>query len=83
VAKGGHSVLKLIEAAERELSLQAPGEVKEAAAELDHFYIPPRYPDVYDEGSPFEYFTESMASRALEHARRVVKWVEEVWSAGR
>jgi len=72
VAKGGRSVLKLIEAAERELSLQAPGEVREAA-ELDHFYILPRHPDVYDEGSPFEYFTESMARRALEHARRVIK----------
>jgi len=79
VAKGGHSVLKLIEAAERELSLQAPGEVKEVAAELDHFYPPPRCPDVYDEGNPFEYFTESMAMRALEHARRVIKWVE-AWS---
>jgi len=55
-------VLKLIEAAERELSLEAPGDVNEAA-ELDYFYIPPRYPDVYDEDSPFEYFTESMARR--------------------
>jgi len=44
VAKGRRSVLKLIEVAEREPSLQAPDEVRETAEELDHFYISPRRP---------------------------------------
>lgn len=83
VARGGHSVLKLLEIVEAELNVSVPPELKEAAAELDHYYIPPRYPDAYAEGSPYEFFTRDMAARAVRLAERVLEWVREVWSAGR
>ena len=79
VVRGGHSVLKLLDVAREGLGVEAPGDVREAAAELDHYYIPPRCPDAYAEGSPFEYYTEEMARRAINLARRVLTWVEEVW----
>lgn len=83
VPRGGHSVLKLLEIAEAELGLQVPQELKEAAAELDNMYIPPRYPDAFAEGSPYEFFTKAMAERAMANAERILRWAAEAWSAGR
>lgn len=83
VPRGGHSVLKLLEIAEAELGLQAPQELKEAAAELDNMYIPPRCPDAFAEGSPYEFFTRAMAERAIGNAERILRWAAEAWSAGR
>jgi len=81
VLRGGHSVLKLLEVVAGELRVSVPREVLEAAAELDHYYIPPRYPDAYDEGSPYEYYTAEMANRAISHAEKVINWVLETWRA--
>ena len=58
------------------------GYIKEMAAELDNYYIPPRYPNAYSEGSPFEYFTRSMAERAVKMAEAIIRWVEGLWSVG-
>lgn len=82
VLRGGHSVLKLLETVKSELRLDVSNELMEAAAELDNYYIPPRYPDAYDEGSPYEYYTKSMAERALKEAEAIVRWVEVTWRAG-
>jgi len=35
-----------------------------ASMELDKHYIPPRYPDAFPSGSPFEYYTERMQTNA-------------------
>ncbi|GLV49137.1 DNA-binding protein [Thermus sp. LT1-2-5] len=74
----GHALLRLVQAL-RESGVEVGGEVEEAAKGLDLHYIPARYPDAYPEGSPYEYYTEARAKEALEAARKVLVWVEEVW----
>ena len=43
---------------------------------LDKLYIPPRYPDAFVEGAPYERFTPQEAEMAAKCAERVVRWVE-------
>ena len=63
----GHSLLKLL----KELSDQQPvsPEVFEAARRLDRHYIPTRYPNGFDWGSPKDYYALEDAERAIEDAR--------------
>jgi HEPN domain-containing protein len=74
----GHALLRLVQALEG-AGVEVPKEVEERAKGLDLHYIPARYPDAYPEGSPHEYYTEERAREALEAARKVLLWVEEVW----
>jgi HEPN domain-containing protein len=46
---------------------------------LSKFYTPTRYPDVWSEGIPEEYYSRRDAEEAVGHAVRVVGWVEELW----
>lgn len=48
-----------------------------AARELDRHYIPSRYPNVYSEGAPFEYYTEEEARKAIGHAERIIRFCED------
>jgi HEPN domain-containing protein len=50
-------------------------ELKAAARCLDRHYIPPRYPNAYAAGSPFEFYDESTAREAIDAAGKVLKFV--------
>jgi HEPN domain-containing protein len=72
----GHSVYALLE--------NLPGkfepfieDLKENAKELDKHYIPPRYPNSYPEGAPFEYYTKREAERAIKHAAQIISFCED------
>lgn len=72
----GHSVYALLE--------NLPGEfepliieLKENAKELDKHYIPPRYPNSYAQGAPYEYYTKREAERAIEHATQIISFCED------
>jgi HEPN domain-containing protein len=72
----GHSVRALIEALEpRELALDA---LLDAARELDLLYVPTRYPNGLDAGTPGQAFSAAQSARALDLADRVVKVVTTV-----
>lgn len=75
----GHSVEDL----GRRASEKAPAleEVREAAAELDVYYVPTRYPNGLPENIPARVFGQGSAERALDTARRVVEAVESAWPA--
>jgi HEPN domain-containing protein len=75
----GHSLPKLLQQIEEELGIRAPGEVREACIRLNKLYTPTRYPDVWSEGIPEEYYSESEAREAISQAGRVIGWVEEIW----
>lgn len=66
----GHIVAHLL----KELPLEVPQELIERARVLDGYYIPPRYPNGFPEGSPFEHFGEMQASEAIEHARKILEF---------
>lgn len=66
----GHSVRRLIEnltPPEESLTTQL-----DAARELDLLYVPSRYPNGLEEGSPGEAFGPAQSTRALRHATEIV-----------
>lgn len=59
-----------------ELGAQVPVNVKECAIYLDKHYVPSRYPDVYPEGIPADYYTVDDSKKCLECAEKLLNWVK-------
>lgn len=64
----GHSIRQLIE------RLNIPGltVLLPAARQLDLYYVPTRYPNGLDDGTPDEAFSTDQSSQALDLARSIV-----------
>ncbi len=43
-----------------------------ASAELDKHYTPPRYPDAFPSGSPYEYYTKEDADKCIKYAESIL-----------
>lgn len=67
----GHSLLYLL----NETSISIPDDVRQCVLYLDKHYTPSRYPDVFDEGAPMDYYTKDDADRCISCARRIIEWV--------
>lgn len=66
----GHSVRSLIERLGRNAAeLEA---LLDAARELDLYYVPTRYPNGLEDGTPAEAFSETQAARAIKGATAIV-----------
>ena len=72
----GDSVFELLKVLTTKISV--PEDVLNCARALDRFYIPARYPNRFDSGSSFEYFTEEDARNAILYCRRVIEFCESV-----
>jgi len=71
----GHSVIELCaDAAQFDSGFQA---LKKAAAWLDKYYIPTRYPNGLPGGIPSEVFQEEDGAMALEKASKIIAYIEE------
>jgi HEPN domain-containing protein len=72
----GHSVAELLR------QLPEPWRVDEgivdAGKELDKHYIPPRYPNAYPEGAPYDYYTRAEAERAVGHTTAILAVCERL-----
>jgi HEPN domain-containing protein len=68
VEKRGYSISHLLE--------NPPEDVLQCAIFLDKQYTPSRYPDVYDEGSPYEYYTQKDAEECINCAIKILNWVK-------
>jgi len=70
-----HSVVHLL----RRLSqfVNVPTKLMNYARILDQYYIPPRYPNAFDMGTPADYYTREQAEEALRIAREVVDFCEK------
>lgn len=75
----GHSVADLLDELGR--SRTVPGELRDAALELDKTYIPARYPNAHTSGTPRNRYTRTEADRMLGHAERIVRFCEDLLSA--
>ena len=64
----GHSIRQLIE----RLNTPSLGVLLSAARQLDLYYVPTRYPNGLDAGTPDEAFSADQSSRALDLARDIV-----------
>ncbi|MEM2739839.1 MAG: HEPN domain-containing protein [Candidatus Bathyarchaeia archaeon] len=74
----GHSVAKLLMNV-RSAGISIPDEVVEYAKTLDKYYVPTRYPNVWAEGMPHEYYTKLDATNAISYSGYVISWVEDLW----
>ena len=76
----GHSITMLL----RELSkhFEVNESLVNAAKNLDKFFIPPRYPNGFDVGTPADYFTKEDAKGAIEDARKIITFCESKISTG-
>lgn len=69
----GHSVAALL------LQIEAtpdPPSLIDSAKELDHHYIPARYPNGLPAGAPVDLYTEAQARRAIDDAEQIIKWCD-------
>lgn len=74
----GHAAARLLGELRR-LGIHVPPEVEEAARSLARHYIPPRYPDVFPEGTPADFYTAEDSAKAINQAETILFFVEEVW----
>ncbi|MFP3910212.1 MAG: HEPN domain-containing protein [Halobacteriota archaeon] len=70
----GHSVFDLLRVISKKFTVDE--ELLNCARNLDKFYIPTRYPDSFESGSPYEYFTRRDAEDALLCSRRIIEFCE-------
>ncbi|MGC9106518.1 MAG: HEPN domain-containing protein [Thermoprotei archaeon] len=68
IERRGHSITHLLE--------NPPTDILQCATFLDKQYVPSRYPDVYPEGSPYEYYTERDAEECINCALKILNWVK-------
>lgn len=69
----GHSVMKLL----GQIQCEVPPALLDCARELDKVYIPARYPDAYDWGSPMDYYQRDDSGRALACAESLLRWLDD------
>ncbi|HXU45512.1 MAG TPA: HEPN domain-containing protein [Thermoanaerobaculia bacterium] len=72
----GHNVRALIEGLEPRVAVLDA--LVDAGRELDLFYIPTRYPNGLDSGTPGEAFSAGQSQRAIEHATAIVEAAAQV-----
>lgn len=73
----GHSISKLLQEIEN-LQIEVEKETKKCSLLLEKYYIPTRYPDVYPEGSPFEFYDLDEANKGLKCATKIMDFVKKV-----
>lgn len=70
----GHGIRQLVE----RLDIPSLEALLSAARQLDLYYIPTRYPNGLDDGTPDEAFSEDESSRAIGLARDIVRAAAEI-----
>jgi len=75
----GHSIKKLLDILSQHVDV--PEELFDYARLLDRHYIPPRYPDAYIEGAPYEYYGIKDAENAIDASIGIINFVRRVADA--
>ncbi len=70
----GHAVKKLLEALPAEQAV--PPDLSESGAALDKFYIPIRYPNGFDIGTPEDYYSQKNLNEAIHHAESIIRYCD-------
>ena len=69
-----HSIYQLLKKTE-EYGIKVDENLRRAGKKLDRFYVMTRYPNVWPEGAPFEYYDEKDAEEAIELAKNIFDFV--------
>lgn len=71
-----HSVRELFNSVNKEFDNVKP--LLRECMELDKEYIPPRYPDAFPSGSPYEYYNKEDAEKCINYAELILKEVKRL-----
>jgi HEPN domain-containing protein len=71
----GHMIERLLNGLKE--SIEVPEDVFASANQLDRLYIPTRYPNGFEQGSPKDYFSVGDIDTALMNCRRIMQFCEE------
>jgi HEPN domain-containing protein len=69
----GHSVTALIDALPEK---EKPSHLRDKALELDHAYIPSRYPNAHQVGFPGSLYTKKMAERLIGYSKEIIEYCQ-------
>jgi len=72
----GHSVYDLLRILAETRTVDE--DLSHSARLLDKYYVPTRYPNGFDVGSPYEYFTNKDADDAIVHSRRILEFCQGI-----
>ncbi|MBS7251397.1 MAG: HEPN domain-containing protein [Candidatus Freyarchaeota archaeon] len=72
----GHSVHDFLKILAKKLLVGE--EILDCAKTLDKYYIPTRYPNSFESGSPYEYFTRRDAENAIICCRRIIEFCKGI-----
>jgi HEPN domain-containing protein len=71
-AAWGHSLLDLMKVLSKKTTVSE--DLLNCGRALDRYYLPTRYPNSFESGSPYEYFTRKDAEDALVYSRRIIEF---------
>jgi HEPN domain-containing protein len=66
----GHAITEIV----RQLPLNPPAEILNAAQQLDKVYVTSRYPNAFASGSPGDYFNEKDSRELIAYAKQILEW---------
>ena len=72
----GHSILDLLKALSRSFAVNDG--LLDCGRSLDKYYVPTRYPNGFESGSPYEYFIREDAEHAIVHSRRILEFCQDL-----
>ncbi len=72
----GHSVSRLLSELDEKTAVGQ--DILDAAKALDKHYIPARYPNGFDSGTPGDYYTKKDAQEAINNAKTVIEFCEGI-----
>jgi HEPN domain-containing protein len=72
----GHSISSLIKG--MATRIEVPNDIQNAGRNLDRYYIPSRYPNGFDSGTPADYFTEEDAEHAITDSERILRFCKDL-----
>ena len=75
-AAWGRSVFDLLRILSRRFEVK--NELLDCARTLDKYYVLTRYPNSFESGSPYEYFTKEDAENAIFCSRRIIRFCESI-----
>jgi HEPN domain-containing protein len=72
----GHSIFDLLRTLSKKVTVDE--ELLYCARNLDKYYVPTRYPNGFESGSPYEYFSRKDAEDAIFYSRRIVEFCKSI-----
>lgn len=75
-AAWGHSIFDLMRILSKKVDVN--DELLNCARSLDKYYVPTRYPNGFESGSPYEYFTRGDAENAIVCGRRIIEFCKGI-----